>query len=126
MRTVRYDDAFLYKYSPRDGTPATRLPDGEFIAEHEASDRLERLILLHRSIQAEINRADIGRTVEVLIERTAKTPGDLQGGTESNKVVAFPGDQSRIGQFTAVRLLATSGSTFTGAEATATLVPRVA
>ncbi len=116
MRTVRYDDAFLYKYSLREGTPATRLPVDEFVPDPEAQQRLERLIELHRAIQAEINRSELGRTVEVLIERAARSAGDLLGRTESNKVVAFPGDQARIGQFTSVLLSATSGSTFTGTE----------
>jgi tRNA-2-methylthio-N6-dimethylallyladenosine synthase len=116
MRAVRFDDAYLYKYSIREGTPATRLPASEFISEAEAQQRLERIIELHRSIQAEINRADIGQVREVLIERSARSPGDLLGRTESNKVVAFPGELSRIGQFTVVRLTQTSGSTFTGVE----------
>lgn len=116
MRRVRYDDAYLYKYSPRDGTPATRLPAEEFIAEQEAQERLERLIALHRGIQAEINHAEIGRTVEVLIERAAKSAGDVLGRTEGNKVVAFPGDVLRVGQFTTVRLTSTTGATFAGIE----------
>jgi tRNA A37 methylthiotransferase MiaB len=74
------------------------------------------VIELHRSIQAEINRAALGLEREVLIERMARSPGDLLGRTESNKVVAFPGSESRIGQFTTVRLLNTSGSTFSGIE----------
>jgi tRNA-2-methylthio-N6-dimethylallyladenosine synthase len=116
MRAVRYDDAFLYKYSLREGTPATRFPEEDFVPDAEAQQRLERLIELHRSIQAEINRSELGRTVEVLIERRARSPGDLLGRTDSNKVVAFPGDESRIRQFTNVLLRATSGSTFTGTE----------
>jgi tRNA-2-methylthio-N6-dimethylallyladenosine synthase len=116
MRTVRYDDAFLYKFSPREGTPATRLPAEEFIPEAEAQQRLEQLIELHRSIQAEINQRELGRTVEVLIERNARSAGDLLGRTQSNKVVAFPGDEARIGQFTHVLLGSTSGSTFRGSE----------
>lgn len=115
MRAVRFDDAYLYKYSPRDGTPATRLPADEFIAEDVAQERLERLIVLHRGIQAEINRSDIGRTVEVLIERVARSAGDVLGRTESNKVVAFAGDASQLGSFAHVQLLATTGATFTGA-----------
>ena len=122
LRTVRFDDAYLYKYSVREGTPATRLPAAEFIPEAEAQHRLERIIELHRSIQAEINRATVGQVHEVLIERSARSPGDLLGRTESNKVVAFPGDPSRIGQFTTVRLTQTSGSTFTGVEMTADAV----
>jgi tRNA-2-methylthio-N6-dimethylallyladenosine synthase len=116
MRTVRYDDAFLYKYSLREGTPATRLPAEDFIPDAEAQQRLEKLIELHRSIQAEINRAELGHTVEVLIERVARSAGDVLGRTEANKVVAFPGDEARIGQFTNVVLRATSGATFTGTE----------
>jgi tRNA-2-methylthio-N6-dimethylallyladenosine synthase len=116
LRTVRYDDAFLYRYSARDGTPATRLPAQEFVPEGEAQDRLARIIELHRTIQAQINQGEVGRRVEVLIERAARSPGDLLGRTDANKVVAFPGDATRIGQFTHVQLLATSGATFTGVE----------
>lgn len=114
MRSVRYDDAFLYKYSPRDGTPATRLPVGEFVDEGVAQRRLERLIELHRSIQAEINRAAIGRAVDVLIERVARSAGDVLGRTESNKVVAFAGDASLVGTFATVQLTSTTGATFRG------------
>ena len=114
MRHVRYDDAYLYKYSLRDGTPATRLPREEFIADDVAQERLEQLIALHRSIQAEINRSEVGRTVEVLVERPARTAGDMLGRTDGNKVVAFAGDASLIGSFVDVTITATTGSTFMG------------
>jgi tRNA-2-methylthio-N6-dimethylallyladenosine synthase len=113
MRTVRYDDAYLYKYSPRDGTPATRLPEAQFVDPDVAQARLERLIELHREIQLELNQAQLGRVKEVLIEKEAKR-GGLQGRTECNKVVAFEGDASLIGSFASVRLLETSGATFSG------------
>ena len=114
MRHVRYDDAYLYKYSLRDGTPATRLPREEFIAADVAQERLEQLIALHRSIQAEINRAEVGRTVEVLVERAARTAGDMLGRTDGNKVVAFAGSSDLIGSFADVTLTATTGATFLG------------
>ncbi|MBI4409502.1 MAG: tRNA (N6-isopentenyl adenosine(37)-C2)-methylthiotransferase MiaB [Gemmatimonadetes bacterium] len=114
LRTVRYDDAFLYKYSPRAGTPATRLPREQFIPEEVAQARLEGVIALHRDIQAQINRGELGRVVEVLVERPARTPGDVLGRTDSNKVVAFPGDPAWIGRFLRVRLTATTGATFVG------------
>jgi tRNA-2-methylthio-N6-dimethylallyladenosine synthase len=114
MRAVRYDDAYLYKYSLRDGTPATRLPRDEFIAEDIAQARLEQLIALHRSIQAEINRAAVGSTMEVLVERAARTAGDMLGRTDTNKVVAFRGDQALVGSFLDVTLTATTGATFLG------------
>jgi tRNA-2-methylthio-N6-dimethylallyladenosine synthase len=114
MRQVRFDDAFLYKYSPRDGTPATRMPADQFVEEAVAQSRLERLIALHRGIQAEINVAAVGSVVEVLIERAAKSAGDMLGRTESYKVVAFPGPAESIGQYVHVRITSTSGSTFRG------------
>lgn len=113
VRRVRYDDAYLYKYSPREGTPATRLPAEQFIAEEVAQARLEKLIELHREIQAEINRAEVGRTVEVLVEKTARR-GGLQGRTDGNKVVVFDGPESLVGHFVEVRLTATTGATFSG------------
>lgn len=114
VRRVRYDDAFLYKYSPREGTPATRLPPEQFIEPGEAQWRLERLIELQRQIQAEINRAEVGRVVEVLVEREARTPGEVLGRTRGNKVVAFAGEPAWIGRFLDVRLTGTTGATFTG------------
>jgi tRNA-2-methylthio-N6-dimethylallyladenosine synthase len=116
MRTVRFDDAYLYKYSAREGTPATRLPAEQWVPGAQAQERLERIIELHRDIQAQINRAEVGRTVDVLIERPARSAGDVLGRTDANKVVAFAGADSRIGQFTRVCLQATSGATFTGVE----------
>ena len=90
MRTVRYDDAFLYKYCERDGTPATRLPRDQFVPDEIGQARLERLIETHRAIQAEIYRAEVGRMEEVLVEKEGRR-GGLQGRTESNKVVTFDG-----------------------------------
>jgi len=117
VRDVRYDDAFLYKYSPRDGTPATRLPAEQFVPEGVAQARLQRLIDLHREIQAEINTAEIGRVVEVLVERPAKSAGDMMGRTETYKTVAFPGDESLIGKYVDVLLTSTTGATFRGTRA---------
>jgi len=114
LRTVRFDDAFLYRYSPREGTPATRLPREQFIPDAVAQERLERVIALQREIQAEINRGEVGRTVEVLVEREARSEGDVLGRTEWNKVVAFPGGPELVGQFLQVRLTATTGATFRG------------
>jgi tRNA-2-methylthio-N6-dimethylallyladenosine synthase len=114
MREVRYDDAFLYRYSPRDGTPATRLPAGDFIADDIAHARLERLIEVQRAIQAEINAGEVGRFEEVLVERSAKSDGDMLGRTERFKVVAFPGEASLVNTYLTVRLTSTTGATFRG------------
>ncbi|MBB4638439.1 tRNA (N6-isopentenyl adenosine(37)-C2)-methylthiotransferase MiaB [Longimicrobium terrae] len=113
MRTVRYDDAFLYKYSLRDGTPATRLPADQFVPDEIGSARLQRLIETHRAIQAEIYQSEVGRTEEVLVEKEGKR-GGLQGRTGGNKVVTFEGPVGLIGHFVDVELTGTSGSTFVG------------
>ena len=114
VREVRFDDAFLYRYSPRDGTPATRLPAEQFIPDDVGQSRLQRVIDLHREIQAEINAAEVGRTVEVLVEREAKSAGQMMGRTSTYKTVAFPGDASLAGRYVDVRLVSTTGSTFRG------------
>ena len=116
MRTVRFDEAFTYKYSLREGTPATRLPDEDFVDPDEAQARLEELIDVSRSIQAEINAAEVGRVEEVLVEGEGRDPGQIRGRTERNKVVVFDGAPDRIGEYTRVVLERTTGATFSGAE----------
>jgi tRNA-2-methylthio-N6-dimethylallyladenosine synthase len=125
MREIRFDDAFLYKYSERDGTPATRLPRDQFVDEQVAQSRLEELIRVHREIQREMYERDVGKVVEVLVEKEARR-GGLQGRTDQNKVVSFAGPLSLIGCFTDVRIASTSGSTFSGEMVADPSVPRVA
>jgi tRNA-2-methylthio-N6-dimethylallyladenosine synthase len=117
MRRVRFDDAFMYRYSPRDGTPATRLPAEQFVPEEVGHARLQRLIDLQRGIQLEIGQREVGSVVEVLVEKTGKR-GGVQGRTDGNKVVTFDGPESLIGRFVDVRLTSTTGATFAGELAT--------
>ena len=119
MRTVRFDEAYTYKYSPRDGTPAARLPAHEFLGAEEAQARLAELIQVTRGIAAEINAGEVGRVEEVLIERSGRREGQVLGHTRRNKVVSFEGDGSRAGAYTLVELCHTTGATFVGAEVTA-------
>lgn len=116
VRGVRFDDAYLYRFSPREGTPATRLPEGDSLPESVASARLERLIDVQREIQRDINESEVGRTCEVLIERSARSAGDVLGRTERNKMVVFPGDPVLTGAYVRVRLTSTTGATFMGAR----------
>ena len=118
LREVRFDDAYLYRYSPRDGTPATRLPAADSVADPTAADRLARLIDLQRGIQREIAESELGEVREVLVEREARSEGDVLGRTSGNKVVAFPGAPSAIGSYRRVRLVSTTGATFVGREVT--------
>jgi tRNA-2-methylthio-N6-dimethylallyladenosine synthase len=114
LAEVRFDDAFLYRYSMRDGTPATRFPADDFVSESASGRRLEEVIALHRTIQREINETHVGSTQEVLVERHARSTGDLLGRTGTGKVVAFPGDGDWINTYRVVRLTSTTGPTFRG------------
>ncbi len=116
MRSVRFDDAFTYRYSPREGTPATRLPPEDFLPTEVAQARLETLIEVSRGIQAEINAGEVGRVEEVLVEKEARSEGHVLGRTRRNKVVAFPGAPERIGSYLRVVLERTTGATFVGTQ----------
>ena len=114
LRTVRFDDVYTYRYSPRDGTPATRMPREWFIDDGEASDRLRELIEVSRSIQTAINRSEVGRIERVLVERKARGPGQMLGRTRRGKVVAFVAPDSLVGAYATVELTGTTGATFSG------------
>jgi tRNA-2-methylthio-N6-dimethylallyladenosine synthase len=114
VRTVRFHEAYTYKYSLREGTPAARLPQEDFLPDDVAQARLEELIRVVREIQAEINAGEVGRREEVLAEREARDPGQLLGRTRRNKMVAFAADSSRIGDYLEVDLRETTGATFRG------------
>jgi tRNA-2-methylthio-N6-dimethylallyladenosine synthase len=116
MREVRFDEAFTYKYSLRDGTPATRFPEEDFIAPNLAQERLEGLIDVSRAIQAEINAHEVGRFEWVLIERQGRRKGQILGRTRRNKVVVFDGEPARAGEYAMVELQTTTGVTFSGRE----------
>lgn len=109
---VRFDDAFTYRYSPRDGTPATRLPPDQFVPDDEAQDRLERLIAVTRGIQAEINRAEVGRTEELLVERAGRRDGTVLGRTRRFKAAVLKGPEDWVGRYVTARLTRTTGATF--------------
>lgn len=117
MRELRFEDAYLYRYSPREGTPATRLPAETFVPDEAGSARLEGLIALQREIQLEVGRGRVGEVHEVLVEREARSDGDILGRTEQNAVVAFPGTAAEIGRYVNVRISAWSGATYRGERA---------
>ena len=109
---IGFDEAFTYRYSVRPGTPATRFPREWFIPEDIARQRLDRLIGTTRSVQAEINRREVGRVEEILVERLAKSEGMVLGRTRRNKAVVVPGTRADIGSYLTVRLVRTTGATF--------------
>ena len=114
VRAVGFDDAYTFKFSPRDGTPATRFPASETVSDEIASDRLARLIATVRSGTRERNVKLIGERREVLVEKAARRGGLLQSRTRDFRVVMIPGDASLIGKYLTVELTGTTGSTFIG------------
>jgi len=114
LREVRFDDSFTYRFSPREGTPATRLPQEDLIPEDEGKARLEQLIELTRGIQREINEGEVGGVQEVLVEKEGREEGFMLGRTRRNKAVVFPGEKSQVGSYQTVKLIRTTGATFVG------------
>ena len=112
VRKVAFDEAFTYRYSPRAGTPATRLPRHQFVPDDVAQERLERLIRETRTIQAVVNERDVGKVEELLVEKMGRDDGMIMGRTRRNKVVVAPGDESDIGEYIYVRLIRSTGATF--------------
>jgi tRNA-2-methylthio-N6-dimethylallyladenosine synthase len=115
VREIGFQDAFTFKFSPRDGTPATRLPASETVPDEVASARLAELIATVRGGARERNMRLLGTRHEVLVEKEARRGGLLQARTRDFKTVLVPGDEAMIGRYFTVELTGTTGSTFTGA-----------
>ena len=111
---IGFDDAYTFKFSLRDGTPATRLPASDTISDETASERLAQLIETVRTGSRARNLAMLGHRKEVLIEKEARRGGLLQARTRDFKTVIIPGEPEMIGRYAQVELTGTTGSTFTG------------
>jgi tRNA-2-methylthio-N6-dimethylallyladenosine synthase len=114
VQDVGFDDAFTFKFSPRDGTPATRMPPEWTVPDEVASERLGRLIETVRSGARERNLTLLGARREVLVERQARRGDLLQARSRDYKTVLLAGDASLVGEYLTVELTGTTGSTFTG------------
>ena len=115
VREVGFTDAYTFIFSPRDGTPATRLPAEWAVPADVAGERLQRLVDTVRSATRQRNFASLGSRHEVLVERQAKRgEAMLMARTRDFKTVLIPGDESMLGQYFTVELTGTTGSTFTG------------
>jgi tRNA-2-methylthio-N6-dimethylallyladenosine synthase len=114
VREVGFEDAYTFKFSPREGTPATRMPETDTISDEVASDRLARLIATVRTGSRARNLRLLGQRREVLIEKEARRGGLLQARTRDFKTVIIPGEPSLIGTYATAELTGTTGSTFTG------------
>jgi tRNA-2-methylthio-N6-dimethylallyladenosine synthase len=115
VAAVGFDDAFTFKFSPREGTAATRMPESDTVPDEAATERLDRLIAQVRGLARQRNLGLLGQRREVLVERAARRGELLQSRSRDFKTVLVPGDESMIGRYLTVELTGTTGSTFTGA-----------
>lgn len=111
MREVGFDASFMFKYSERPGTMASKhMPDN--IAEDLKIDRLNRMIALQNELSLESNRKDIGKTFDVLVEGVSKRSKEqFVGRTQQNKTCVFPRGNYRVGDIVNVRVLEVSSAT---------------
>lgn len=114
MKQVKYDYAYMFKYSVRPNTYAARnLPDD--VEEEIKSRRLSEVIELQNELSQQSNTRDLGKTFEVLVEGTSKRDKNmLYGRNSQNKVVIFKGDSSLIGSFIDVKIKSSTQATLLG------------
>ena len=111
VEQVEFDDAYTFKYSVREGTPAVRIKD--HVSEALKTERIGRLIEVVRRVAKRKNVGLIGTTHEVLVEGRAKRGDLLQTRTRANKIALLDGPPEWIGTYRRVRFTGTTGSTFT-------------
>ncbi len=114
MEWVKFDSAFMFKYSERPGTYAAKYLKDD-VPEEVKSERLERMIKLQNHLSLEGNKQDIGKIFEVLVEGTSKkSEEELVGRTPQNKVVVFPAKGYKKGDFVQVKINRCTQTTLIG------------
>lgn len=111
MREVGLDAAFMFKYSERPGTLASRtMPDN--VPEDVKIERLNRMIALQNELSAESNRREIGREVEILVEGVSKrSTAQMVGRTSQNKACVFPRRDFRAGDIARLKVVSATSAT---------------
>ena len=100
---IRFDQAFMFKYSDRPGTPAAEMADK--VPEEEKQRRLLALVELQNEISRDVNRQSVGSVAEVLVEsQDPRSAHKMRGRTRTNKLVLFPGSTRLAGRLVKVRL----------------------
>ena len=114
MREVGFDSSFMFRYSERPGTYASKnLPDN--IPEDVKIERLNRMIALQNELSLESNRRDIGRKFDVLVEGVSKRSRDqFVGRTQQNKTAVFPRGDYHVGETVRIRVIDASSATLIG------------
>lgn len=111
MREAAFDASFMFKYSERPGTLASKtMPDN--VPEDVKIDRLNRMIALQNELSAESNRRDVGHVADVLVEGVSKRSRDhFVGRTSQNKTAVFPRGNYRVGDTIKVRVMDSTSAT---------------
>lgn len=113
IREVRYDGAFMFKYSPRENTKAWDM--GDDVSDEIKVQRLNEIIGLQQKISLEQNQPLVGKTVEVLVEReSAKSSDEWMGRTGANKVTVFPKGDAKVGDLVKIKVHKVNSATLFG------------
>ena len=114
MREVGYYTAFMFQYSERpDTVAAKKYPDN--VPNNVKNRRLNEIIALQNELSHISNKADLGKTVEVLIEGTSKRSSkEFFGRTSQNKVCIFPVNEHKVGDYVNVKIVSCSSATLKG------------
>ena len=113
MERVRFQNSFVFKYSPRPGTDAAALADD--VPEDEKRRRNQVLLDLQERVSQEKNAAKVGSTAELFVEGPSKRDATrMTGRTETNQIVNFPAGRELSGRFATVRIVSSSGLAFVG------------
>lgn len=114
MREVGFDAAFMFKYSERPGTLASKMmPDN--VPEDVKIDRLNRMIALQNELSAESNHRQIGTEAEVLVEGVSKrSKEEMVGRTPQNRTVVFARNGAKVGDVVRVRIIEATSATLRG------------
>lgn len=114
MREVSYDFAYMFKYSERPGTFAERKLKDD-VDEETKSRRLTEIINLQNQLSEKSKKNDLGKIFEILVEGTSKKSGnELFGRTTQNKVVVFPGEGRKPGDYVNVEVISCTSATLKG------------
>jgi tRNA-2-methylthio-N6-dimethylallyladenosine synthase len=113
MKEVEYDGAFMFKYSPRENTPAFKMKDD--VDETVKTARIGEIVLAQTEISQKINQTHIGLSFEVLVEgESKKSSEEWTGRTDGNKMVVFPKGDYRVGDYITVKINRANSATLFG------------
>lgn len=113
LQQVEFDSSFMFKYSERKQTIASRkYPDD--VSEDDKTSRITRLVDLQREISLRKNQKHLNQTFKVLVEGSGKKPGQLLGRNDANKIVVFDDNGAAVSEFTSVKINEVTANTLIG------------